>query len=47
MAVAYWISKGLSKADAVDRVRRARPNAVETAEQHQSLEEFERKWQKR
>jgi atypical dual specificity phosphatase len=47
MAAAYWIAKGLSKSAAVARVRQARPGAVETPEQHQRLEEFERVWKNR
>ena len=39
-AAAYWIAKGLSAAEAIDRVRRARPEAVETLEQRSVLEEF-------
>lgn len=41
MAAAYWISKGLSAADATTRVRKARPHAIESDEQRAVLEQFE------
>ena len=40
MAAAYWIARGLSAADAIARVRVARPHAIETDEQRAVLEEF-------
>lgn len=42
MAAAYWIAKGLSPLQAMDKVRRARPGAVETDEQREVLEIFGR-----
>ena len=42
MAAAYWISKGRSADDAVKKVRRANPDAVETEGQMSSLREFAR-----
>ena len=41
-AAAYWITKGLTAQDAISRVRRARPHAVETREQEEILAEFAR-----
>jgi atypical dual specificity phosphatase len=41
-AAAYWIAKGLSPDEALEKVRRARPQAVETPEQRDALEEFAR-----
>lgn len=41
MAAAYWIAKGLSVSDAIAKVRRARPHAVESDEQRAVLEQFE------
>jgi protein-tyrosine phosphatase len=41
MAAAYWIGKGLSAKEAIEKIRRSRPNAVETKEQEESLEEPE------
>jgi protein-tyrosine phosphatase len=40
MAAAYWIARGLSARDAIARVRRARPGAIETDEQRDVLHEF-------
>jgi hypothetical protein len=40
MAAAYWIARGLSAPDAIARVRRARPGAIESDEQHHVLHEF-------
>ena len=42
MAAAYWIKKGLSAREAVDKVRESRPNAVETKEQEESLQELQK-----
>ncbi|MFZ2958121.1 MAG: dual specificity protein phosphatase family protein [Candidatus Ozemobacteraceae bacterium] len=42
MASAYWISRGLSPEEAVQRVRKNRPFAVETDEQMHILREFHR-----
>jgi protein-tyrosine phosphatase len=39
-AAAYWVAKGLTVSDAINRVRRARPHAVETSEQEASLRGF-------
>jgi atypical dual specificity phosphatase len=39
-AAAYWIAKGLTAAEAITRIRSARPHAVETSEQQTALEEF-------
>jgi atypical dual specificity phosphatase len=44
MAAAYWIAKGLSPSQAIEKVRRARPGAVETDEQRGVLERFRRTW---
>ena len=41
-AAAYWIAKGVPAAEAVSRIRKARPSAVETPEQVAALEEFAR-----
>lgn len=40
MAAAYWIKKGLTATDAVARVRKVRPNAVETCEQEKGLYQY-------
>ena len=42
MGAAYWIKKGLSWKEAIERVRKSRPHAVETKEQEESLEELEK-----
>ncbi len=42
-AAAYWIAKGLSAEEALATVRQARPQAVETAEQREALEDFARR----
>ncbi len=42
-AAAYWIAKGLSAGQALEKVREARPQAVETPEQRAALEEFARR----
>ncbi len=42
-AAAYWIAKGLSVDEALETVRHARPEAVETSEQRDALEEFRRR----
>lgn len=39
-AAAYWVTKGLTVPDAIARVRKARPHAVETAEQEAALRDF-------
>jgi atypical dual specificity phosphatase len=39
-AAAYWIAKGLTAAEAISKIRAARPQAVETSEQRISLERF-------
>ena len=39
-AAAYWVAKGLTVSDAIARVRKARPHAVETREQETALGEF-------
>lgn len=39
-AVAYWSAKGLPAAEAIRKIRKARPYAVETPEQVAALEEF-------
>ena len=38
MGAAYWIYKGVSAADAVARVRRANPKAIEAPDQRASLD---------
>lgn len=40
---AYWVSQGLTAADALRRVREQRPGSVETGEQEQAVAEFERR----
>ena len=42
MGAAYWIKKGLSAKEAIDRVRKSRPHAIETKEQEESLQELEK-----
>jgi len=42
MAAAYWIARGLTAEAAIEKVRRARPKAVETEVQKLRLREFER-----
>jgi atypical dual specificity phosphatase len=42
-AAAYWIAKGLSADEALEKIRQARPQAVETPEQRDALEEFARR----
>ncbi len=42
-AAAYWIARGLTAAAALERVRQARPQAVETPAQRAALEEFARR----
>lgn len=42
MAAAYWVGKGLSAKEAIDKVRQSRPHAVETKEQEESLENLEK-----
>lgn len=39
-AAAYWVAKGRSVCEAIERVRKTRPDAVETPEQVAALEEF-------
>ena len=39
-AASYWIRKGLAVEDALDRVRQARPEAVQTPKQRAVLDEF-------
>jgi atypical dual specificity phosphatase len=46
-AAAYWITKGLAVEDALTKVRRARPEAVETPAQRAALDEFARQWTSR
>jgi protein-tyrosine phosphatase len=40
MGAAYWIAKGLAAEEAIRRVRRERPGAVETNEQKMVLHRF-------
>jgi len=42
MAAAYWIGKGLSAKEAIEKIRKSRPNAVETKEQEESLKNLEK-----
>lgn len=42
MAVAYWIKKGFLLKEAIDEVRKSRPNAVENKEQLESLQTLEK-----
>ncbi len=37
MRAAYWVGKGLSAKDAIDKVRKSRQHAFETNEQEESL----------
>ena len=39
-AAAYWVAKGLTAPEAIARVRKARPQAIETPEQEAVLGEF-------
>jgi len=39
-AAAYWVAKGLTASEAIARVRKARPQAIETPEQEAVLGEF-------
>jgi protein-tyrosine phosphatase len=39
-AAAYWVAKGLTVSEAIARVRKARPHAVETPEQEAALRDF-------
>lgn len=39
-AAAYWVAKGMTAADAVAHVRKARRHAVETAAQEMALKSF-------
>lgn len=41
MGAAYWISKGFSAEEAIDKVREVKPCAVETEGQERSLEKLE------
>jgi atypical dual specificity phosphatase len=41
----YFVTKGLSAANAIARVRRLRPGSVETDEQERAIEEFARRSQ--
>ena len=40
----YFVTKGLSAANAVARVRRLRPGSVETEEQEEAVAQFARQW---
>jgi atypical dual specificity phosphatase len=40
MAAAYWIKKGLTATEAIARLRKVRPNAVETCEQERVLYQY-------
>jgi len=46
-AAAYWVSKGMTAADAILQVRKARWHAVETSEQEAVLVEFANRRQRR
>jgi len=41
MGAAYWIKKGLSAREAIQKVRKSRPGAIEMPEQEESLFELE------
>ncbi|MEX2649356.1 MAG: dual specificity protein phosphatase family protein [Alphaproteobacteria bacterium] len=43
MAAAYWIARGLTAEAAIEKVRRARPKAVEEQDQELRLREYERR----
>ena len=43
---AYLVTKGLSAANAISRVRRLRPHSIETDEQAESIERFARRQRK-
>ncbi len=45
MAAAYWIGKGLSAKEAIEKTRESRPNAVETKEQEESPKNLEKSLQ--
>ena len=40
MAAAYWIAKGLTVDEPIERVRRVRPTAIETDDQKTLLRQF-------
>jgi atypical dual specificity phosphatase len=42
MGAGYWIKKGLSAKEAIEKVRKPRPHVVETKEQEESLQELEK-----
>jgi atypical dual specificity phosphatase len=42
MGAAYWVSKGLSAKEAIEKVRKSKPNAVENKEQEESLQELKK-----
>jgi len=44
---AYFVSGGLTAANAIARVRRLRPGSVETEEQAEAVERFARRWRQR
>ena len=41
MAAAYWIKKGLSASEAIKKIRKSMPGAIEMPEQEESLFELE------
>ena len=41
MAAAYWIKKGLSANEAIRKIRKSRPGAIEMPEQEESLFDLE------
>lgn len=42
MAAAYWTGKGLPAKEAIEKIRKSRPNAVETKEQEENLEKLQK-----
>jgi len=42
MAAAYWICKGLSAKESIEKVRKSRLHAIETKEQEESLKKLEK-----
>jgi atypical dual specificity phosphatase len=40
---AYWVAQGLTAAEAVRKVRAARPGSIETSEQERAVAEFEQR----
>jgi atypical dual specificity phosphatase len=41
---AYFVTQGLTPAAAISRIRKLRPNSVETSEQEEAVEDFAQHW---